>query len=462
MIDSLFTLQSAASLCNGQLIKGKEQSDPGGFCIDSRKAAEGFLFVPLKGENTDGHLFISAAVKGGCSAFFCSEDYFIKNEINMTDLAGHCMGLIIVQDPLKAMQKVAAGHVARFPYLKKIGVTGSSGKTTTRRLIAAVLGSAADTVQTEGNLNSGIGLPMSVLQINSSHEYAVFEMGINHPGEMDDLAHVFRPQFGVYTNIGTAHIGILGSRDNIAEEKRKMMSCADSEGCVFVYEEDEFADYLSENVKSLTFGIKSQEIGDIEDLGIDGCRFSWKGKAVNLKLAGKHNLINALAALKVAEYFNIDAGKAAAALSGVGPIFGRSEILKGEITVIQDCYNANPESMSAALDFVSGLDVSGRKIVVLGEMKELGGKTRAGHEQLASLAVSMNFDFLVLFGDSFRQIADSLNKYEGSIKISDNFDEVVEHLDSVTEPGDLVFLKGSRGIALERISEKLKKRYALC
>ncbi len=462
MTDPLFSLQSGAALCGGQLIEGKGPFNLGGFCIDSRNAGPGLLFIPLKGENTDGHLFIPAALKNGCSAFVCSEEYFVRNEFDMTDLARHCMGLIVAQDPLMAMQKIAENHVARFPYLKKIGVTGSNGKTTTRRLIAAVLGSSAATVQTERNLKSDIGLPMSVMQINEDHEYAVFEMGINYAGEMDQIAQVFRPRYGVYTNIGTAHIGILGPRDNIAFEKRKMMSFADAESCIFVHEDEEYADYLSENIKSCTFGFKSQDISKVKDFGIDGCRFSWKGHTVNLKLAGRHNLLNALAALAVAEYFDIDGGKAAEALSAVDPIFGRSEILRGGITVVQDCYNANPESMTAGIEFVSGLDAAGRKIVVLGEMKELGEMSGESHRRVAGLALSREFDFLVLFGESFMEIAGSLDCSDANVRISDSFEEVVEYLFSVIESGDLIFLKGSRGIELERISEKLKGRFALC
>ncbi|MBN1648590.1 MAG: UDP-N-acetylmuramoyl-tripeptide--D-alanyl-D-alanine ligase [Spirochaetales bacterium] len=454
MTRRLFTVAEIIKLASARYLEGKRKEPVSGFCIDSRKAAEGLLFVPLAGEQTDGHNFLEQAIRGACPAFLCSAKFYAGHSGKVDRLARECAGAFIVDDTLEAMQQLAAGHVARFPYLKKIGITGSNGKTTTRRLVAAVLSGSARTVQTEGNLNSEIGLPMSVLSIRNDDEYAVFEMGINHPGEMKALAGIFRPRYGVFTNIGTAHTGLLGNRDNIAAEKREMLSFSAEKPVVFVSEHEEYAGFLSENSDVVFFGPESQGLADCRDLGIDGFEFAWKGQRVRLALAGRHNLNNALSALAVAEYFGISPAEAAQALSEVGPMFGRTEIIRGDFTIIQDCYNANPESMRAALDFVESLDTKGRKIVVLGEMKELGDMSAQAHRQVAGMAAGRGFDRLLFFGSAFAE-STADNVYT-------DIDALADELQGMVKKGDLLFLKGSRGVALERISITLKRRYSLC
>lgn len=458
MIDSLFKLSETAVLAKGELLASDGSVVINNFCIDSRAVEECDLFIPLSGENTDGHFFIANAVKGGCSAFLCSDSYYLEHKVKITALAEKCGGCICVSDPLKAMQQIAAGHVARFPYLKKIGVTGSNGKTTSRQLIASVLGKSGSTVQTQGNLNSEIGLPMSVLQITKEHEYAVFEMGINHIGEMEALANVFQPDYGVFTNIGTAHIGLLGSKDVIAEEKRKLMSHSGARGAVFINEGEKYKHFLAQEKTLIEYGPSAQAIQQVEDLGIEGFRFLWKDHRITLRLAGMHNLNNALSALAVADFFNIKPELAVEGLESVESMFGRSQILKGGITLIQDCYNANTESMASALDFFAGLEINGQKAAVLGEMRELGDFTGSAHAEVAEKAIAAGLDVLVFFGDHFK----SLNIKADNVLVSNDLKEVITYIEEQLNQGDFLLLKGSRGAELERITKKLEGRYSLC
>ena len=462
MTKALISLGDIFSSINGLALSLRERAGISSFCIDSRKAGNNKLFVPLLGENTDGHLYIDKAVEGGCLAFLCSQKHYAMNAAAVNELASRCSGGIIVDDPLRAMQKIAKEYVAGFKNLKKIGVTGSNGKTTSRLMTAAVLSSCGATVQTEGNLNSDIGLPISVMQIGREHEYAVFEMGINYPGEMDILADVFGPEFGLFTNIGSAHIGILKSKDNIALEKRKMLKRSGSNGAAFVFEGENYKDFLCEGVKKIEFGPEAQKVRGYKDLGLSGSEFVWQNRKVKLGLAGRHNYLNALGSLRVGEFFGADRAEAADALEQVRPMFGRTEILSGDVTIIQDCYNANPESTEKSLEMLGPLRVEGSKIAVLGEMLELGERSAELHRQTAEKAMAMNLDWLFFFGEEYLTAFNNCPPEVKGCRFYLDIDKLVEGLESVLKPGDLLLLKGSRGLSLERVAEKLKKESLSC
>ncbi|MDC7231850.1 MAG: UDP-N-acetylmuramoyl-tripeptide--D-alanyl-D-alanine ligase, partial [Spirochaetales bacterium] len=433
--------------------------EPSSICIDSREARTDSLFVPLKGERTDGHLHIQSALEGGSSAVLVDRLWSESHSTTLRDWADRFDVIFFpVHDTLKHMQILAASHRQRFSDTRFVGVTGSNGKTTTKEMIASILETMGSTYKNEGNLNSEIGLPLTVLRMNRFYEYAVLEMGINHIGEMDVLVDVARPDTAVITNIGTAHIGYLGSKRRIAEEKRKIFSLQDGEGRAFVYENESFADVLFENVKGkkLRFGEKSiPELNEVVDLGLEGQKLVFTDCTVTLALPGIHNLNNALAAVAVCRSLGADWDHVKEGLEKLSAVFGRSEVLKGKVDIIQDCYNANPDSVMAAVRMLMDLPCSGRRLLVLGDMLELGEESHTSHTQLGRALTDSPVDGVFFFGPEMKAAAHEYGLSGKSAFYTDDYSTLEQEVLRVAEEGDLLLLKGSRGMELERLTAPL-------
>ncbi len=342
-----------------------------------------------------------------------------------------------------------------------IGVTGSSGKTTTKEIIGAILKEEAETAVNEGNLNSEIGLPIAALQVRKNHAFAVFEMGMNRAGEMDVLVNIVRPSFAVITNIGNAHIGILGSKKAIAEEKKKIFSLFTGRETGFIPEHDDFSDFLKSDVrgKVVMFGEKTTPgYRGMTDMGVDGLLIDWEDLHIRFPLLGTHNLHNALAAITVTLELGVSKRSIRQGLEKVRPLFGRSEILKGAVTVIQDCYNANPESVRRALDFLDQVPWKGRKVIVFGSMMELGTETEQAHADVGTRLGVSRAAATFFFGreaqKAFLSFRDAQG--EGYSYWTDDFDALRREVLQFVRQGDLVLLKGSRSVALERLAEPLR------
>lgn len=428
---------------------------------DSRNVAENSLFVPLVGERQDGHNFIPQAVGRGCSAVFVSRD-----DAFVLDLArsNPKVAFIYSENTMTALQRAAAAYVGKFPGLIRCAVTGSSGKTTTKELCRAVLSQRFSVVATEGNLNSETGLPLSVFGIREGHELGIFEMGMNREGEIGEIASVFRPNFAIVTNIGSAHIGRLGSRGNIAREKRKIFSYIDGDGAAFVPDGGEFSDFLCEGVrgKVVRYGISSDpRVRFLSDDGLSGTFFSVDGTEVRLKLPGRHNFLDALAAVSLALELGLSADEIKAGIESVGILDGRSQVLRGKYTVLKDCYNANPDSMSRAIEFCSGIEVPGKKIFVLGDMLELGADSAAEHRKIGEMLSESDADMAVLVGDEIDEAVLGCgrprNGGKGLLIVSvrgrgeDAVSLAADAINTHAREGDFILLKGSRGVGLERI-----------
>jgi UDP-N-acetylmuramoyl-tripeptide--D-alanyl-D-alanine ligase len=363
---------------------------------------------------------------------------------------------VVVGDPLAALQDLARYHLARFPRLFRIGVTGSSGKTTTKELIGAVLAAFAPTMVSAGNLNSEIGVPLTAFSVTAAHQYAVFEMGINHPGEMDVLASIVRPALAVVTNIGTAHIGLLGSQEGIAAEKKKIARHLEKDGALFVFEKEKYIDVLSRDLGGavVLYGPQhTQGLQGSRDLGLDGTAIDWEGLQIRFPLVGVHNYRNALAAISVAVFLKVPKHIVKEGLEAASPLFGRSQIIRGAVTVIQDCYNANPDSMEQVLSFLRELGWAGRKIAVLGAMRELGAQTEDLHGQLGGQAARAGLDAVFFFGEEARAARDGFQEADGGTVAEwyGAFDELARRVVAFVRPNDLVLVKGSRALELERL-----------
>jgi UDP-N-acetylmuramoyl-tripeptide--D-alanyl-D-alanine ligase len=428
-----------------------------GVCIDSREAAPGMLFVALPGERTDGHEYLGAALAAGAAALMVRSDQWPRRKSRLMPLLESSgTSCISVPDTLAALQNLAAWHMRRLPGVLRIAVTGSSGKTTSKEILGAVLSRTAPTIMNKGNQNSETGVPLTAFRVDASYTYAIFEMGINHRGEMDALARIVRPDIAVITNIGNAHIGLLGSRQAIAEEKKKITSQFTGTQKLFVPEDEEFLEFLSRDVrgKVIAYGEKSiKGLLGKEDLGLDGSIINWEELRIRFPLFGKPNYMNALAAMAVAVELGVDKRAVKQGLEGVEPLFGRSEVSRGGITVIKDYYNANPDAVSGVLGFFHDLAWQGKKIVVLGSMLELGSQSVRAHEEVGRLVAGLGLDGALFLGKEAKAAYRACKKagFRGMLCWKERTAKLAPVLANYAAKGDIVLIKGSRALELESL-----------
>ena len=445
-----------ASAAGGKLVNGNDVV-LSRVETDSRNAGPGALFVALKGERVDGHDFAQAAAGSGASALLVSASWWAGPGSRI----GFSCPLIVVPDPLAALQQAAKAWRQRFPSLLRFGVTGSSGKTSVKELLAAIIAVKRHTVRNPGNLNSEIGLPASLLLIRPEHEAAVFEMGINRPGEMELLADLYEPDCAVVTTIGTAHIGVLGgTRQNIATEKRKITARFTGSQRLVVPEDDDFRDFLLTGIKGAGFlhGLRSVDgFTGARDMGLEGWIINYGGLEVKLALPGAHNLRNALAAIRTASLYGAKPEDVRRGIESIRPLSGRTEIVKGTYTIVNDCYNANMESSMAALSFCDELSVQGRKVYVFGSMKELGDETIKAHERLGRAVARSAATLVYFYGQETRHAYESALKAGANAAMFhfDDFEALSRAVRGAVKPGDLVLLKASHSMALERLADQL-------
>ena len=456
--NGLFSPDQASRLTGGRLlIKGNR--DIRQVVIDSRQVEEGCLFVALPGTRVDGHEFIPQAFKRGAAAVVASRRQWEKRREDLQSGLQNRPGIsvILVEDTLSALQEMSKGYLRQFPHLLRIGVTGSNGKTTTKEILGSIMALDSPTVISQGNLNSEIGLPLACFQVREHHRISVFELGINHPGEMDVLADICRPDVAVITNIGTAHIGLFGSREVIAREKKKIFRYFDGTQKAFVFEAEDFYSLFHEGLKGVIvpFGPESTRgFEGSEDLGLDGTIIHWEGLRIRFPFFGAHNVRNALVSISVSAELGISKSKIKEGLESVRPLFGRSQIIRGgTVTVIQDCYNANPDSFRQVFSFVSALRWQGRKIAVLGAMKELGTQSREAHREIGREALDAGFQSLFLFGEEMEDTFQSIKErdFNGTVNWTTDFERLRKELLPYLREGDLVVIKGSRAVELERL-----------
>ena len=456
----LFTADKIGQILNVQWMGNPEPSIVN-IQIDSRKCGRGTLFVPLKGERTDGHLYLNDIGSQETKLSLVDINWYTENGDAVEKLIEQRgMAFLPVADTLSALQELAVYHMSLFPQLKVVGITGSNGKTTTKEILGGILSESMVTVVNEGNFNSDIGLPLSVFRVEDKHEIAVFEMGMNRVGEMDLLASIVRPDYAVITNIGTAHIGPLGSRDAIAGAKKQVFSCFDGSQTAIIPESDEYSSFLQEGVngKIVLYGRESKEDSIVtvkSDFSIDGFDLDVGGYACHFSLPGEYNLSNVLAAVTTAVEVGVSPEYIARGIDKIEPVFGRGEIFKGDITLLRDCYNANPDSMAESLKLLGYWD--NRSIAVLGDMLELGSESENQHRQIGELAAGSSAQAIFLFGKEMERAFESVKslEYGGYLFWTTSFDDLKEALVDFKQSDDLILLKGSRGLALERLTEFL-------
>ncbi|MFW5742630.1 MAG: UDP-N-acetylmuramoyl-tripeptide--D-alanyl-D-alanine ligase [Spirochaetota bacterium] len=439
----------------------------GGACVDSRLARPGCLFVALPGERTDGHEFVDHAVQSGAVCALVAADRLAQVRRSVFG----SVRLVPVDDTLAALQSLALRWRRRFSGLQRIGITGSNGKTTTKELLASILCGVAPTIYSHGNYNSDIGLPMELLRIRDEHRYGVFEMGMNRVGEIGLLAELVEPDIALVTNIGRAHIGMVGSQDAIAREKRAIFSLFDGRQIAVVPASDRYADYLADGVNGrvVRSSMETAGVDRVVSRGIDGSTLETPEGRIELRLPGAHMASNALAVMTVARLLDVPFAEIRDGIERVEPVFGRAEVLRGELTVIQDCYNANPESMRSAIEVLARSATTGGRVAILGAMKELGDDSPASHREVVDFARAQPIDEAWFVGDEFADaVADSLGDGEAggrgaadgpSVRLFryDEWERLVEAAGQLSS-GATVLLKGSRALALERLTPVVMQR----
>lgn len=449
-----------AAAVDGKILYGSRDTIVSSVSFDSRKLKPGSLFIPLRGERFDGHEFIDDAVKKGAKALLADR---------RIEFASKGVSVIAVEDTLTAFQRLAGWYRNQFN-VEFIAVTGSTGKTTTKNIVAGVLTKKFQVLKTPGNYNNHIGLPATIMNLDKSYQAAVIEMGMSGYGEIRNLTRIIRPRISVVTNIGMSHIERLGSRQGILKAKMEVFEeMAQSAVAVINADDKLFYDASkSLNMPVVYYGLdkgdyRATDISVKEDsrtsftLLAEGCKFT-----VDLSLPGRHNVYNALAAVAVARQFEIDYHDIIEAL---GELEG--ERMRLAITdtpsgfkVINDAYNASPDSMKGALEVLR--DVPGqRKIAVLSDMLEMGEYAEEGHRLVGEYAVESGADILIAVGKDSRFIAEEARQRgmsPGCVYYFETKKEAAGLLERIIKKRDVILVKGSRGMRMEELVNRIQER----
>lgn len=449
-----FTTYEVLEASGGRFIKEAEAQIKD-VVIDSRKVQPGSLFVAIKGERVDGNDYIDAAFEKGAAVCLCDKD---------VTFAGNG-ALIKVEDSALALGKIANRYKMKYN-VPTVAVTGSVGKTSTKDMIASVMSKLGDCLKTEGNFNNELGMPLTIFRLEKNHKSAVLEMGMSAFGEINYLADIARPDVAVITNIGMSHIENLGSREGILKAKMEICDFFGSSNLLIINTDNDMLKTVDRNkdYKVLTYGIENPAdytAEDIKDYGINGSVFTAvtpKGRfSVKLAVPGVHNVYNALSAIAVGEHFGISEGDIIDALSNFELTAMRLTIEKhGGITLINDCYNASPDSIRASLN-VLGTE-KGRRVAVLGDVLELGEFAESAHRDIGRMCGG-KADVLITAGENAKYIAEGA-KEAGLAEViyRPTTDEAAAMAAELVKDGDTVLVKASRGMHFEKVCEAIGEK----
>lgn len=414
---------------------------------DSRNCPEGSLFIALKGDSFNGNAFSAQALSNGCAYAVIDEAaYAVKNDARY----------ILVDNTLETLQQLANYHRRQLS-TRIIGITGTNGKTTTKELIAAVLSQSYNVLYTLGNLNNHIGVPLTLLRLKAEHDLAVIEMGANHPGEIKFLTGIVEPDDGIITNVGKAHLEGFGSFEGVIRTKGELYDYLrrKEDSVIFIHHDNPY-------LLNMASGLHQVPYGSDDTLYINGhvtgnspyLTFEWKAgkegerQEVQTQLIGEYNFANALAAIAIGRFFRVEPLKINEALSNYTPQNNRSQLKKtADNTLIIDAYNANPTSMIAALENFKRMNVD-HKMLILGDMRELGAESQAEHQKIVGFIHECGFEKVLLVGEQFAATQHSYPTYA-------NAQELIEALKKKKPIKSTILIKGSNGIKLNSIVDYL-------
>jgi UDP-N-acetylmuramoyl-tripeptide--D-alanyl-D-alanine ligase len=454
------SLRKIAEFAQGSLTAGDAALTVSKISTDSRTIQPRDLFVPLRGENFDGHKFVEQAGERGAVGAIVEENWKGATTKNFA--------LIRVPDTLAGYQNLAANYRRSLP-LKVIAITGSNGKTSTKDFVAATLSRGFRVTKTEGNFNNHVGLPQTMLAASSNDEIGVWEIGMNHPGEIAALSKLAAPDAAIITNVGLAHIEFMGSREAIAAEKGALAEAVGADGTVILNADDPFSQAMSERIqaKVIFAGIENGSVRASEvSQSPTGCEFTIMEGAhrcrAQLPVPGIHMVQNAILAVATGRLFGLSLEDCAAGLASAPLTKARLQIKEiSGIQFIDDSYNANPDSMKAALRTLVELDTDGRRIAVLGQMNELGEESERHHREVGEAAAAFGIDELIAVGPTGAGIARAAKKAGLAKSLSvDSPDGAAQLLEETASPGDLILVKGSRSARMEQVLEAFAKRQA--
>lgn len=414
---------------------------------DSRICPKDSIFFALKGDRFNGNLFAEKAIEAGCAYAVVDEEPEKEND-----------RIILVKDVLHSLQKLANWHRKKLK-IPIIGITGTNGKTTTKELVAVALSKEFKVAYTQGNLNNHIGVPLTLLSMNRSHEIGVVEMGASHPGDIKELCEIAEPNYGIVTNVGKAHMEGFGSFENLVATKCELYDfIREGKGKVFVNKDNPILYEQTEGMDRILYGKNDPSLfasGSIAN-ATPFLEFDWSffdnSYRVKTRLVGEFNFDNAIAAVAVSKFFGINAEQISAALEEYEPTNLRSQFKRTEKNdLIIDAYNANPTSMKAALEFFSSIPSSLSKMVILGEMKELGESSDEEHEKIVRFLREQPYEKVYLVGSAFNKCT-SENE---SFRLFDDVDLLIETLKKKPVSNHYILLKGSHSVHLEKAVDSL-------
>ncbi|MEX2115359.1 MAG: UDP-N-acetylmuramoyl-tripeptide--D-alanyl-D-alanine ligase [Bacteroidota bacterium] len=437
-----------------------------GVSIDSRTVQLGDLFVALKGERVDGHDFVTRAITAGAAAVIIGRAWAGRNEALMLSLS---VPRLVVDDTIKALGEFARLYRRKFD-IPVIAVGGSNGKTTTKDMIKAVLGTHSAVLATEGNLNNHIGVPLTIFRLEKKHKVAVVEIGTNHPGEISYLCDILLPTHGLLTNIGTEHLEFFRTLGRVAKAEGELFdwlkTYRSKSAKVFINADDRFLAKRTRSIRNaVTFGFKASR-ATVRGMNLTlsekaQSRFQVKSGArsfnVELSVPGMHTAMNALAAATVGLTFRVPPASIRRALHTFKPTGKRMEVIEmGGITVLNDTYNSNPDSVRASLQTLGSMKTTGKRIAVLADMLELGPDAAVMHRHVAHEAEKNGVEYLLTYGPLSRETHDASNA-----KFKAHYEQknmLAEYLTELLFTGDVVLVKGSRGMKMEDVVTFLRER----
>ena len=462
----ILTIEEVLKATGGKLLQGNGNAFFQGISTDSRTVGEGELFIALKGSRFDGHHYALEALGKKAGGVVIEED-------NVGDIRwnGHrSKAVIAVKDTLSALGDIAHDWRRRYR-TPVVALTGSNGKTTTKEMIAACLETTFPILKTKGNFNNLIGVPLTLLTLTEKERVVILEMGMNIPGEIQRLTEIAEPDVGLITNIQKVHLEGMGSLEKLEEEKGELFRRMRKDGTILVNQDDSRVVGLASHYpgQKITFGVEHPAevmAKEIQFKGAGGTSFTLilEGEVmeIHLPLLGRHFVPNALSAMVVACLFGVEVNQAKEALEKFRPFSMRMEVipLKGGETLINDAYNANPNSMELALETLIEAKGKGRTIAVLGDMLELGSFTEEAHEQLGRKVSDLSIDFLLALGEKAPIVVESAIRHGFPMeraRIVESHSEAISMLRQMIQNGDWILVKGSRRMAMEKIAEGLTK-----
>ena len=462
-------------ICNANVAFGNTEIKCEEFSKDTRTIQPGDVYIGIKGENFDGNMFYENALENGAAVCILQGDITISEEVK-EKYKDRCV--IIVEDTIKALQQIAAYKRSLYN-IPVIAITGSVGKTSTKDIVASVVGTEFNVLKTQGNLNNHIGLPMTILGLKN-HNALVVEMGMNNLGEISVLSKIAKPNIAIITNVGTAHIGNLGSRENILKAKLEILDGMDENGILIINNDNDllhkWAEEYNGPITVFTYGIEEKsnvnalniqlfenksECTVIEDVSKAQTVFNTQNTEKNqeeiiIPIGGNHFVLNALCSVAVGKILNISFENIKKGIYNFSLSKNRMELLttSNNITIINDSYNANYDSMKAGIEYLAKTSAN-RKIAVLGDMLELGDFSEELHTKVGEVVAENKIDILVTVGKMAQYIANVAKQGNVEVHVCENNQQAIELLKSIIIKNDIIYLKASNGMRFKEIVEGL-------